>query len=94
MGKQELAGRLVQKFVAQTSADVQELTTIIREQDATRLSLVAHRIKGSAANVSAEAIRESASRLEILGREGNLAAAPEIQAQLRAQLEAVKAQPF
>jgi signal transduction histidine kinase/DNA-binding response OmpR family regulator len=92
MGKQELAGRLVQKFLAQAGADVLELATAIHEQDATRLRLVAHRIKGSAANVSAEAIRESASRLEILGRDGNLAAAPELLAQLRTHLDAVKAQ--
>jgi hypothetical protein len=40
--------------------------------------------------MSAEAVRESASRLEALGRDGNLAAAPELQAQLRAHLADVK----
>lgn len=90
MGKRELAHRLVQKFLAQAGADVHELETAIREQDAVRLRLVAHRLKGSAANVSAEAVRESAGQLEILGRDGNLAAAPELQAQLRVHLEAIK----
>ena len=92
MGKPELAQRLVQKFLVQAGADLQELETAIRENDATRLRLVAHRIKGSAANVSAEAIRDCASRLEILGRDGNLAEAPEILAQLRAHWAAVKNQ--
>jgi signal transduction histidine kinase/DNA-binding response OmpR family regulator/HPt (histidine-containing phosphotransfer) domain-containing protein/HAMP domain-containing protein len=90
MGRQDLARRLIKIFLAQASADVQELETAIREQDAPRLRMVAHRIKGSAANMSAEAVRESASRLEALGRDGNLAAAPELQAQLRAHLADVK----
>jgi signal transduction histidine kinase/DNA-binding response OmpR family regulator/HPt (histidine-containing phosphotransfer) domain-containing protein len=90
MGKQDLARRLIGKFLAQASTDVQELQTAIHEPDAARLRLVAHRLKGSAANVSAEAVRETASRLEVLGREGNLAPAPELVAQLSAELEAVK----
>jgi len=73
-----------------TNADVQELETAIREQDAARLRLVAHRVKGSAANVSAEGVRECASRLEVLGREENLVPASDLLAQLRARMEAVK----
>jgi len=90
MGKQDLAVRLVQKFLVQAGADVHDLEAAIREQDAVRLRMVAHRIKGSAANVSAEAVRDTAGRLEILGRDGNLAAAPEILARLRVNLESVK----
>jgi len=90
MGKRDLAARLVQKFLIQAGADVQDLEVAIREQDAVRLRMVAHRIKGSAANVSAEAVREIASHLEILGRDGNLAPAPEFIARLRASMEAVK----
>jgi CheY-like chemotaxis protein/HPt (histidine-containing phosphotransfer) domain-containing protein len=90
MGRQDLARRLIQIFLIQASADMQELETAIREPDAQRLRMIAHRIKGSAANISAEAVRESASRLEALGRDGNLAAAPELQAQLRAHLADVK----
>jgi HPt (histidine-containing phosphotransfer) domain-containing protein len=90
MGKQDLARRLVQKFSVQANADVQELETAMREQDATRLRLVAHRLKGSAANVSAEAVRENAGRLEELGRDGNLTTAPGLIAQLRSNMESVK----
>jgi HPt (histidine-containing phosphotransfer) domain-containing protein len=90
MGKQDLARRLIQKFLVQASADVQELETAMREQDAARLRLVAHRLKGSAANVSAEAVRENASRLEELGRDVNLTPAPGLIAQLRSNMESVK----
>lgn len=90
MGKQDLARRLVQKFLTQAGADVQEMEAALKEQDAVRLRLVAHRLKGSAANVSAEAVRESASQLEVLGRDGNLEPAPDLVAQLRAGMELIK----
>jgi signal transduction histidine kinase/DNA-binding response OmpR family regulator/HPt (histidine-containing phosphotransfer) domain-containing protein len=90
MGKQDLARRLIQKFLVQATADVQEMEAALREQDAARLRLVAHRLKGSAANLSAEALRECASRLEVLGREGNLAPAADLVAQLRTGMAAVK----
>ena len=90
MGREDLARRLIGKFLSQASADMEELEKAIREQDAARLRLVAHRLKGSAANVSAEAVREIASRLEVLGREGNLATAPELLAQLRVHMGAIK----
>jgi len=91
MGKPELARRLIQKFITQAGADVLELETAIREQDTVRLRSVAHRLKGSAANVSAEAVRNCASQLEVLGRDGNLAEAPELQVQLRVHLTTIKA---
>jgi signal transduction histidine kinase/DNA-binding response OmpR family regulator/HPt (histidine-containing phosphotransfer) domain-containing protein/HAMP domain-containing protein len=91
MDRQDLARRLIQKFQAQARTDVQELESALHEQDAKRLRLVAHRIKGAAANMSAEAVRESASRLEVLGLNGNLTAAPEILDQLRARLTDIKA---
>jgi signal transduction histidine kinase/DNA-binding response OmpR family regulator/HPt (histidine-containing phosphotransfer) domain-containing protein/HAMP domain-containing protein len=90
MGKQELAERLVKKLLIQAVTDVLELETAIREQDAGRVELVAHRIKGSAANVSADAVRECASRLELAGRKKNLVPAPKLLEQLRANLENIK----
>jgi CheY-like chemotaxis protein/HPt (histidine-containing phosphotransfer) domain-containing protein len=90
MGKQDLVRRLIQRFLVQAAADLQELETAIRDQDAARLRLVAHRLKGSSANVSAEAVRENASRLEMLGLDGNLAAAPPLIAQLNSHIETVK----
>ena len=69
-GKPDLVRRLVEKFLAQAGGDLRELETALREQDAARLRLVAHRLKGSAANMSAETVRESASQLEELGRAG------------------------
>ena len=59
MGKQDLARRVIVKFIVQAGNDANEIQTAIREQNASQLRLVAHRLKGSAANVSAEALRET-----------------------------------
>ena len=53
------------------------------------MKMVAHRLKGAAANVSAEAVHADASRLETAGRKGELAEAPELLSQLRCALVAV-----
>ncbi len=93
MGKEDLAMRLVGKFLTQAGEDVKELETAIREQDAARVRLVAHRLKGAAANVSAGAIREIASRLEVFGRQGDLVKASELVSLLQSSMDAVRATP-
>ena len=85
--------RLVGKFLTQAGEDVKELETAIREQDAARVRLVAHRLKGAAANVSAGAIREIASRLEVFGRQGDLVKASELVSLLQSSMDAVRATP-
>ncbi len=89
MGKKDLASRLLQKFGAQCQTDLQELASAIEQNDSGKVRMVAHRIKGSSANVSAEAVRESAGRLEALGREGTLAPAAELVVELRGRFESV-----
>ncbi len=91
MGNQNLAQRLVQKFVAQAGHDLRELESGIRDRDAARVRLVAHRLNGSAANVSAERIRDHAGQLEIAARDGHLDPAPGLLDQLRADFAAAEA---
>jgi HPt (histidine-containing phosphotransfer) domain-containing protein len=90
MGNHDLAHRVVQKFLIQAEADTKEIQTAIQGQDSSKLRLVAHRLKGSAANVSAESVRGIASRLEVLGQECKLAQAAELHGQLSLSLAAVK----
>jgi CheY-like chemotaxis protein/HPt (histidine-containing phosphotransfer) domain-containing protein len=85
MGNRELARRLVQKFLDQGAADIEELDAAISAGDAAKVKLAAHRIKGAAANISAEPVRRWAGELEELGRGGNLATAPQLLKELRAQ---------
>ena len=89
MGKRELAGRLVRVFLDESARDLKELEAALHEQDAARLTAIAHRLKGAAGNVSAEAVRETAAQLEELGRVGDLTLAAEAFVRLRAKAEAL-----
>jgi signal transduction histidine kinase/DNA-binding response OmpR family regulator/HPt (histidine-containing phosphotransfer) domain-containing protein/HAMP domain-containing protein len=89
-GREELARRLVLKFIEVARADVEELDRAIRGADARTVRAVAHRIKGSAANVSAEAVRTCAGELENVARSGELSAAAGLHARLRTAVEAVR----
>ena len=89
-GREELARRLLHKFTAQAAADVRELEAAVGRQDAATTSAAAHRLKGSAANVSAESVRALAGELEVLGRSGDLSRAPALLARLGAATEAVR----
>jgi len=87
MGKADLARRLVVKFREQCLADVLELEAALRGRDAARMRDVAHRIKGAAANVSAESVRAAASDLEAAGQEADLSSAPMLCERLKASID-------
>lgn len=91
LGKRELAERLIQKLAQQADQDLANLEEALRLGNAAEARAVAHRLKGAAANVSALKLRDIASALETLGREGNLAPAQPLMVQLRLAVERVKA---
>jgi HPt (histidine-containing phosphotransfer) domain-containing protein len=71
---QELAGI----FAEDSPRLLQEIRAAITAGDPHGLEYAAHTLKGSIANFGAESARETAFRLEMLGRNGNLAPATEI----------------
>jgi len=50
---------------------------------ADQVERLAHSLKGAAANLSAEALRAAAARLEVMGRAGDLTTAPLCLAELQ-----------
>jgi len=68
MGRQDFADRILQKFRQKALQDVQALREHFKATDAQKIAFVAHGLKGAAANVSAEALREAASALEQAGK--------------------------
>jgi signal transduction histidine kinase/DNA-binding response OmpR family regulator len=89
MGRKDLVNRLLQKFSDQAQADMTELSEALARNDLDQLRLVSHRIKGAAANISAEALRDCASRLERLSRQKTLEPAAETLSELQGRFEAV-----
>lgn len=77
MGKKELVGVLVKKFVEVLEDNLSSLRESIEAGDTEGVVQKAHSLKGSAANLAVEPIREPSMRLETMAREGSLDGAAE-----------------
>jgi HPt (histidine-containing phosphotransfer) domain-containing protein len=90
MGNEDLAGRVARAFLASMPGQLAALSKAIDRADAHATTLTAHSIKGAAANVSGDTLREAASMLEKLGESGALASAPPVLAELEAAYRALQ----
>jgi HPt (histidine-containing phosphotransfer) domain-containing protein len=75
MGNDALVEKLITKFFGQVGEDLQVLGSACADSDAVKLVETAHRIKGAAANLSMDGLREIAAGIERNGRDGNVSAA-------------------
>ncbi|MCL2701195.1 MAG: response regulator [Phycisphaerae bacterium] len=76
MNNQEFLDRLLAKFAAKLENDVAELVTHVQAANPQKVAFIAHTIKGSAANLSAEALREAAMALEDAGKKNDFEIIP------------------
>ncbi|MBI4719391.1 MAG: response regulator [Planctomycetes bacterium] len=74
-GDRGLAGKLIAKFQLQAPADLSRLRELLAAGQAAEFGRIAHSLKGAAAYVAAERVRELALRLEQMGRAGDLTGA-------------------
>jgi CheY-like chemotaxis protein/HPt (histidine-containing phosphotransfer) domain-containing protein len=86
-GNRKLAAKALKIFESTLGADVQALVNGVREGDQKSAAMSAHKIKGSAANVSAEHVRRVAGELETLAKTGNLSLAQTSLDQLLCEVE-------
>jgi CheY-like chemotaxis protein len=84
-GDAGLADRLFNKFQNQGADYVARIEESLGRDDTDKAADSAHAIKGAAANLSAEALREVAARLEAAGRAGELERARQCATQLRSE---------
>jgi two-component system, sensor histidine kinase and response regulator len=75
MGKVEFAQSIVERFLDRLTSEYAEMCAASELLDGQRLATVAHRLKGSAANMSAWRIQNVSSDLETLGQENRMAEA-------------------
>ncbi|HTI97496.1 MAG TPA: response regulator [Dongiaceae bacterium] len=92
LGKPELAARLVRKLAEQAEQDWKDIGQAVAQNNPAALAAAAHRLKGAAANVSVEGVRQLAADLEKLGRNQDLAPAAGLLPQLRQQLDQLRAE--
>jgi len=76
MGNIELAERVLGKFQERLPDDMAGLEESLRQGDTAKAAVIAHRIKGSAASVSADGLSEIAAQIEELSRIGRAADIP------------------
>ncbi|MCX5752943.1 MAG: ATP-binding protein, partial [Candidatus Krumholzibacteria bacterium] len=72
MGNVPLAQRLVAKFRTQVEADLDALRAAIASGNVEQTAFHAHRMKGAAANLSAEGIRNAAAIIESKAKSGDM----------------------
>jgi PAS domain S-box-containing protein len=82
----DLVRKLVWEFIEQCYADAGTIERALRDDDATRLNMVAHGLKGVAANLSAAAITSVAEQLEQAGHRGDLSSGLRLLRQLREEV--------
>ena len=79
----ELAGQVVAVFLNDIPAQLDELDQALSAGDAVLAERVAHTVKGAAATVGGEALRNVAHACEVFGHEGALTKIRERTASLR-----------
>jgi HPt (histidine-containing phosphotransfer) domain-containing protein len=76
-GDVELMCEITDLFLSEYPELIAEIRAAIAAGDARRLEHSAHTLKGSVANFGATAAVEAALKLEMIGRRGDLASAPD-----------------
>ncbi|MEI9974042.1 MAG: Hpt domain-containing protein [Ignavibacteriota bacterium] len=87
MGNEDLARRILQRFVDDMPRQLSRLAQAVSDGDAAQARLLAHSIKGAAASVSGLEMREASWKLEQQARDGNLAVAAEAVRELSESFE-------
>jgi CheY-like chemotaxis protein len=85
-GKRALLRKMAELFLADAPGLLAQIRTSMAAHDHPALERAAHRIKGSAANLSAARVARAAARLEEMARDGHLAEADVVCAELDDQV--------
>jgi PAS domain S-box-containing protein len=90
IGNEELAQRVIRRFVADMPGQLAQLGRAVSESDSPQVRLLAHSIKGAAGNVGGLEMREVAWKLEQKGTAGDLTGADAVLPELSASFDRVK----
>jgi signal transduction histidine kinase/CheY-like chemotaxis protein/HPt (histidine-containing phosphotransfer) domain-containing protein len=90
MGDEELARHLAGDFIESLPEQLSTLASAIDQSDAQAARLAAHAIKGAAANLGCESVRDFASKVETMSQNGSLEPASEVMRQFAVVLESVR----
>lgn len=83
----EFLGSLVETFLRDCSAYMDDIRAAVENEDAEALQREAHGLKGASGNMQAESTQAAAQRLENIGRSGELEKAPEALHELEGEVD-------
>ena len=86
----EFIEELLDTFVESTEELMTPLRAGVQSGDAQAVMRESHRLKGSSANVGAEALQEQSHELEKMGRAGSLDRAAEVLAEIETEFARVR----
>jgi two-component system sensor histidine kinase/response regulator len=89
-GDREILAEIVGLFLRDCPKELAELSEAVARGDAVRIERAAHALKGEVSNLASAPATAAALRLELMGREGNLAGANEAFADLERAVEQLK----
>lgn len=87
MGNIDLLQRVLDQFHKRLPEELAELEHALELRDSEQVARVAHRIRGTSANVSAECLQRAAAEIEDLGRLGRVTDVPTRLERLRSEWE-------
>ncbi len=91
-GNKSLYKMIMEMFIAKTPATLAELQEAIQEHDSEKARLLAHSMKGTAANLGADIFRDSLYALEIMCRENKLSDSADLISDIEKQFEELHAE--
>jgi CheY-like chemotaxis protein/HPt (histidine-containing phosphotransfer) domain-containing protein len=90
MGSEALARRVIRGFVSDMPRQIALLAQAVSDGDTSQVVLMAHSIKGAAASVGGQEIRDASRKIEQHGRDGNLTASENALRELSTSFERAK----
>ncbi|MFO0985577.1 MAG: Hpt domain-containing protein [Planctomycetota bacterium] len=85
-GDRELLGEMAELFLTDCQGLLAKVREAVEHQDRALLQRAAHTLKGSVGNFAAKAAYEAARKMELMGRNGELAGAEQAYASLEQEL--------
>jgi two-component system sensor histidine kinase/response regulator len=89
-GEESILGKLIDVFIENTPRVLEDARTALASNMSQHLERAAHTLKGSCSNFGAERMRVGCEKLEALAREGDLAQAGKLIAQVEKEFEYVR----
>jgi PAS domain S-box-containing protein len=90
-GEEGIAGEIIGIFMEDAAQVIQDLKDALQNGDADAVARYGHKLKGAAANINAEAMRQAVHEIELAGKDGKLNRIHALLQQLEEEFRALSA---